>query len=84
MPSSNLPREIDTEKLAEIALALLSLTLHDNGRVWKGLDWDVLDLLEEKGWIVEAQTKAKSVILTEEGERLAGEFLHRHLYRHPR
>ena len=84
MPSSNLPREIDTEKLAEIALALLSLTLHDNGRVWKELDWDVLDLLEEKGWIVEAQTKAKSVILTEEGERLAGEFLHRHLYRHAR
>ena len=84
MSSSNLPREIDTEKLAGIALALLSLTLHDNGRVWKGLDWDVLDLLEEKGWIVEARTKAKSVILTEEGERLAGEFMNRHLYRHPR
>ncbi|HLG54941.1 MAG TPA: DUF6429 family protein [Vicinamibacterales bacterium] len=81
MPSSKLPREIDTEKLAEVALALLSLTLHDNGRVWKGLDWDVLDLLEEKGWIVEAQTKAKSVVLTEDGERLGREFLRKHFYR---
>lgn len=81
MPSSKLPREIDTEKLTEVALALLSLTLHDNSRVWKGLDWNVLDLLEEKGWIVEAQTKAKSVVLTEDGERLGREFLRKHFYR---
>jgi hypothetical protein len=31
--------DIDTDKLAEAALAILSLTLHDGGRVWKGLDW---------------------------------------------
>ena len=81
MPSRNLPADIDPNKLAEAALAILSLTLHDDGRVWKGLDWDLLDLLEEKGWIVEAQTKAKSVVLTEEGERLAREFLRKHFYR---
>jgi hypothetical protein len=83
MPSSNLPPDLDTDKLAEIALALLSLTLHDHGRVWKGLDWDVLHLLHEKGWLVEAQTKAKSVVLTEEGERLARELLRKHFFRRP-
>lgn len=81
MPSSNLPNGIDKDRLAEAALAILSLTLHDNGRVWKGLDWDLMDLLHEKGWIVDPQTKAKSVVLTEEGERLAHEFLQKHFGR---
>lgn len=49
-PSSRFSADIDTEKLAEAALAILSLTLHDGGRVWKGLDWALMDLLEEKGW----------------------------------
>ena len=78
MPSSNLPEDLDTDKLAEAALAILSLTLHDDGRVWKGLDWDLLDLLDEKGWIVNARSKAKSVALTDEGEHLAEEFLRKH------
>jgi hypothetical protein len=38
-----LPHELDTDKLAEAALAILSLTIHDDGRVWKGLDWDLMD-----------------------------------------
>lgn len=74
MPSSNLPKDLDKNRLAEAALAILSLTLHEDGRVWKGIDWDVLDLLHEKGWIVDSHTKAKSVVLTEDGEQLAGEF----------
>ena len=81
MPSRNLPGEIDTDKLAEAALAILSLTLHDGGRVWKGMNWDVMDLLHEKGWVVDPQSKAKSVVLTEEGERLAREFLLQHFGR---
>jgi hypothetical protein len=81
MPSTNLPQHLDTDKLAETALAILSLTLHDGGRVWKSLDWDLMDLLHEKGWIVEAWTKAKSVVLTEDGERLAAEFLQKHFRR---
>jgi hypothetical protein len=83
MPANTLPQEIDTAKLAEAALAILSLTLHDDGRVWKGLDWDPMDLLHEKGWIVDPQTKAKSVVLTEDGdgERLATEFLRKHFGR---
>ena len=70
--------DIDTDKLAEAALAILSLTLHDGCRVWKGLDWDLMDLLEEKGWIVDARSKAKSVGLTEEGQELARQFLRKH------
>jgi hypothetical protein len=41
-------RSTQTDRLAEAALAILSLTLHDGGRVWKGLDWDLMDLLQEK------------------------------------
>ena len=78
MPSSNLPEDLDTEKLAEAALAILALTLHDDGRVWKGLDWDLLDLLDEKGWIVNPRSKAKSVALTNEGRSLAEKFRRQH------
>lgn len=81
MPSTQLPDTLDLDKLAEAALAILSLTLHDNGRVWKSLDWDLMDLLEEKKWVVEARSRAKSVILTEDSERLAGEFLRKYFGR---
>jgi hypothetical protein len=78
MPSTNLPKDLDKDRLAEAALAILSLTLHDDGRVWKGIDWDVLDLLHEKGWVVDPHTRAKSVVLTEDGRRLAREFLQKY------
>jgi hypothetical protein len=81
MSSRNLPNDLDTDKLAEAALAILSLTLHDGGRVWKGLDWELMGLLHDKGWIVDPVSKAKSVVLTEEGEQLAREFLRKHFGR---
>lgn len=59
--------EYDTDKIDEVALALLYLTLHDYYRAWKGMDWDVLDRLYEKGWIENPRNKAKSVVFTEEG-----------------
>ena len=74
---SRLPSDLDTDKLAEAALAILSLTLHD-GRVWKALDWDLMDVLFQKGWILDPVSKAKSVPLTEEGEKLAEQFLLKH------
>jgi hypothetical protein len=76
-----LPSDLDNDKLAEAALAILSLTLHDGGRVWKGLDWALMDLLHENGWIVDPVTKSNSVVLTEDGERLAREFLQTHFAR---
>ena len=77
----SLPEQLDSEKLAEAALAILSLTLH-GGRVWKGLDWDLMNLLYEKGWICDPKSKARSVVLTDEGEQLATRFLEKHFGRH--
>lgn len=76
MESMALPDGVDTEKLAEVALALLSLTSftdHGQIRAWKGLDWDLLDLLHERGWIHDPKGKARSVVLTEAGHRLSEE-----------
>ena len=77
-----IPENIDTEKLAEAAFGMLWLTAHGGGReitrVWKGLDWDVLDLLYQKGWIGDPKSKARSVFVTEEGEKVAESLLQKH------
>ncbi len=57
----------DQDKVDEMALALLFLTLHDGNRAWKGMDWDVLERLCTKGLIYDAANKSKSVALTDEG-----------------
>ena len=58
---------IDTDKIDEAVLALLHLTLHDGARAWKGHDWDALDRLHRKGMIDSPVSKAKSVVLTDQG-----------------
>jgi hypothetical protein len=76
-----LPTDLDREKLSEAALAILGLTAHGDHhivRAWKGMDWDLLDLLFEKGWIDDPKGKARSVVFTEEGARLSDEFLAKH------
>ncbi len=59
--------DYDRNKVDEVVLALMYLTLHNGDRAWKGFDWDALDRLHEKGWISNPRSKAKSVVLTEEG-----------------
>jgi hypothetical protein len=59
--------ELDTDKIDDAALALLLLTLHGEYRAWKGLDWDVMDRLFEKGYICDPRGKAKSIVFTDEG-----------------
>jgi hypothetical protein len=59
--------DYDREKVDEIVMALMYLTLYDSYRAWKGFDWEALDRLYEKGWIENPRGKAKSVLLTEEG-----------------
>jgi hypothetical protein len=71
-----LPDHVDTDKLAEIALALAllsptSFTDHGLERAWKGLDWDVLDLIYQRGWILDPKGTAKSVVFTETGKDFA-------------
>ena len=58
---------IDTDKIDEAVLALLYLTLHDGARAWKGHDWEALNRLHRKGMIENPVSKAKSVVLTDEG-----------------
>ncbi|NCO16479.1 MAG: hypothetical protein GW902_04525, partial [Alphaproteobacteria bacterium] len=59
--------ELDTDRLDDAALAILSLTLDDGRRVWKGLDWAISDRLYEKGLIEDPVGKSKSLVLTEDG-----------------
>lgn len=66
--------EIDTNKIDEAALALLYLTLEKDGalsRAWKTIDWEVMDRLCEKGYILDPKNKNKSVSVTKEGEEKA-------------
>src|SRR5215469_4362719 len=64
--------EIDEEKVDEAVLALLYLTMFKDKpywRAWKSHNWDSLDRLHEKGYISDPATKARSVVLTEEGAK---------------
>ena len=74
----SLPEDLNHEKVAEAALAILSLsrmTQPYGVTAWKGIDWDVMNLLYEKRWISDPVGKQKSVGITEEGIELADEFL---------
>ena len=59
--------EPNNEKIDEAALGLLWLTLHDQIRAWKGLDWDIFGRLHEQGLIHDPVNKSKSVAFTQEG-----------------
>ena len=68
--------KIDTNKIDEAALALLFLSMHSDGgltRAWKGIDWEVMNRLYEKGYILDPKNKAKSVAVTKEGEEKSEE-----------
>ena len=69
--------EIDYDKIDEASLAILSLTLHGDDRVWKGLDWDILNRLHEKGYISDPMGKRKSVYLSSSGLKKAEEVMER-------
>jgi hypothetical protein len=76
--------EIDKQKVDEMALALLYLTTFKDKyglRAWKSHAWDVLDRLHESGYIHDPATKAKSVILTEEGAERSQRLFEKHFTR---
>ena len=70
--------DYDQDKVDEMVLALLWLTQTGDGRAWKGHDWVAMDRLHAKGHISDPKSKAKSVVLSEEGERLSRELFERH------
>lgn len=75
-------RPIDWEKVEEMTLALLHLTTFQEGlsgpRAWKGHAFEVMDRLHNRGWIANPKGQAKSVALTEEGERRSRELFEQH------
>ena len=65
-------KKIDEEKVDEAVLALLYLTTFRDTpcwRAWKSHNWASLDRLHQKGYISDPATKAKSVVLSEEGAK---------------
>ena len=68
--------DIDLDKIDDAVLGLLWLTLHDERRAWKGLDWGALDRLHKKGLIADPVNKAKSVVMSDEGLRRAEALFH--------
>lgn len=67
---------IDLDKIDDTILGLLWLTLHDENRAWKGIDWGALDRLHKKGLIADPANKTKSVVLSDEGLRRAQTLFH--------
>jgi hypothetical protein len=68
--------EYDKNKVDECTLALLYLVAHGRresygARAWKAFDWDTMNRLHEKGLISNPLSKAKSVVMTEEGFKKA-------------
>ncbi len=62
--------DLDNDKIDEATLALLYLVAFKEKygwRAWKGFDWETMNRLYEKGFISDPKSKAKSVVLSEEG-----------------
>jgi hypothetical protein len=73
--------EYNKDKVDEMALALLFLaSWQEQGvtRAWKGIAWEILDRIHEKGLISDPKSKAKSIVLSEEGARLTRELFEKH------
>jgi hypothetical protein len=74
--------EYDQDKVDEMVLALLSLTMfeedQDGARAWKGHDWVAMDRLHAKGYVSDPKSKAKSVVVTVKGVQRSRELFEKH------
>jgi len=74
--------KFDKDKIDEYTLALLYLVMwkeNDYGsRAWKCFEWDTMDRLCEKGFILDPKNKSKSVAVTEEGFNKAKELFNKY------
>jgi hypothetical protein len=76
--------DYDQSKVDEMTLALMFLTSfseHGITRSWKGYDWDAMGRLHTAGLIQDPVGKAKSVVLTEEGEKRSRELFQKYFAR---
>ena len=61
---------IDHDKIDDCTLALLYLVTSQDkygARAWKAFDWETMNGLHEKGYISNAKSKAKLIVMSEEG-----------------
>ena len=70
--------EYDRDKVDDAVLALLCLNFFEeeqsgDTRAWKNFDWETMNRLYDKGLIANPRSKAKSVLLTDEGAARARE-----------
>jgi hypothetical protein len=73
--------EYDGDRVDEMILALLYLTSsHDQygTKAWKGLDWEAMDRLYQKGYISDPRGKSPTLVLSEAGARLSKELFFRY------
>ncbi len=76
-------QQVDEDSIDEAVLGLMFLTLRDDisdlgmARAWKSFDWSAMDRLHAKGLILDPVSKAKSVMLTEEGRKLSEAAFHK-------
>jgi len=63
--------EYDTDKIDDVALAVLAVTLGADNRAWKGIAWEITDRLFEKGLIENPRNKNASMVFTEQGRARA-------------
>ena len=73
--------EYDKNKVDEMVLALLYLTMFEERaglRAWKGHDWGALDRLHQNGYISDPRSKAKSIVVTEEGAKRSGKLFEKY------
>ena len=71
-------RSAKAAAVEEAIVALLWLNFfddHGQSRAWKTFERDAMDRLRERGLIPDPKSKAKSVVLTDEGERRARDAL---------
>jgi hypothetical protein len=68
--------ELRAQAIDEAVLRLVHLNASEDRRVvlaWKTFDWDAIDRLHERGLISDPESKAKYLMLTEEGRNAAGQ-----------
>ncbi len=73
--------EYNEDKVDETALALMYLTTFKDGIAycsWKGLDWDILNRLHEKGLISDPKSKAKSIVLSDKAVKMSEQLFKKH------
>jgi hypothetical protein len=68
----------DQDKVDEVALALLYLTLGSDSRAWKGMSWEVSNRLYEKNWIENPRNKNQSFELTALGREACIRLFRKH------